>query len=151
MLAPQKGSQDAKGPVRQRARAWLRANALALVTLGLFLATVCGQVASGLAAHNQELSERAQAPLSLAAYLTSGHFMEALFENWESEFLQMGLFVWLSARLRQRGSAESKPLDEGFEAMKTRASTATTRAPHGLCAAAVGSCGCTSVRWCWCF
>ncbi|MET0594203.1 MAG: DUF6766 family protein, partial [Polyangiaceae bacterium] len=46
------------------------------------------------------------------AYLGSGHFLEALFENWESEFLQMGVFVVLSVKLRQKGSAESKPLDE---------------------------------------
>jgi hypothetical protein len=115
MLAPQNATRNATSRARQRATAWLRANALSLVTLGLFLGTVCGQVAFGLAAHNQELSERGLAPLSLGAYLASGHFMEALFENWESEFLQMGLFVWLSARLRQRGSAESKPLDEAFE------------------------------------
>ncbi|WP_317167807.1 DUF6766 family protein [Spirosoma sp. KUDC1026] len=27
----------------------------------------------------------------LSTYLTSGHCIEAVFENWESEFLQMGL------------------------------------------------------------
>jgi hypothetical protein len=35
-------------------------------------------------------------------------FVEAIFENWESEFLQMGLNVLLTAVLFQRGSAESK-------------------------------------------
>lgn len=115
VLAPQKAPRKAITPARQRATAWLRANALSLVTLGLFLTMVLGQIGFGFAAHNQDLSERGRAPLSLAAYLTSGHFVEALFENWESEFLQMGLFVWLSARLVQRGSAESKPLDEEFE------------------------------------
>lgn len=32
-------------------------------------------------------------------------------ENWESEFLQMFLFVALTAFLYQKGSPESKPLD----------------------------------------
>jgi hypothetical protein len=41
-------------------------------------------------------------------YLTTGHFAEATFENWESEFLQMASFVLLTAYLIQRGSGESK-------------------------------------------
>ena len=41
-------------------------------------------------------------------YLRTGHFVEAAFENWESEFLQMGSFVLLTMFLVQRGSAESK-------------------------------------------
>ena len=41
-------------------------------------------------------------------YLTTGHFVEATFENWESEFLQMAAFVLLTAVLVQKGSAESK-------------------------------------------
>ncbi len=50
--------------------------------------------------------------LVCAEYLRSGHFLEATFENWESEFLQMGLYVLLTIWLRQRGSAESKKLYE---------------------------------------
>jgi hypothetical protein len=45
---------------------------------------------------------------SYVQYLGSGDFVEAIFENWESEFLQMGLYVLLTAVLFQRGSAESK-------------------------------------------
>jgi hypothetical protein len=37
--------------------------------------------------------------------------VEATFENWESEFLQMGSYVLLTVWLRQRGSPESKKLD----------------------------------------
>lgn len=46
----------------------------------------------------------------LTEYLFTGHFIEATFENWESEFLQMMVFVLLSAALFQAGSTESKPL-----------------------------------------
>ena len=45
-------------------------------------------------------------------YLSTGDFVEATFENWESEFLQMGMYVVLAAFLYQRGSSESKPLNE---------------------------------------
>jgi hypothetical protein len=44
--------------------------------------------------------------------LRTGDFVEATFENWESEFLQMGMYVVLTAFLFQKGSSESKPIDE---------------------------------------
>ena len=44
-------------------------------------------------------------------YLTTAHFGEATFENWESEFLQMAMYVVLTVKLMQWGSAESKPLE----------------------------------------
>jgi hypothetical protein len=49
--------------------------------------------------------------LAMGQYLTSGHFIQSTFENWESEFLQMALFVILSIFLFQRGSSESKDPD----------------------------------------
>ena len=42
------------------------------------------------------------------SYLTTGHFYEATFENWESEFLQMAAFVVVTVYLLQRGAGESK-------------------------------------------
>ena len=45
-------------------------------------------------------------------YLATGDFVEATFENWESEFLQMGMYVVLTAFLYQKGSSESKPLNK---------------------------------------
>lgn len=52
-------------------------------------------------------------------YLHSGHFIEATFENWESEFLQMGLLVWFTIFLRQKGSSESKDIDKPNEVDRT--------------------------------
>jgi len=93
-----------------------RENALSLALLGLFSLCVLGQILFGLPAYNAERLERGARALSLGSYLRSGHFLEALFENWESEFLQMALFVWLSSLLLQKGSAESRPLTEASEA-----------------------------------
>ena len=56
------------------------------------------------------LNEHHQNPIGIFQYLKSGHFIEATFENWESEFLQMALFVWLTVFLRQKGSSESKQI-----------------------------------------
>jgi hypothetical protein len=89
----------------------LKNNALTIAFLALFVASLAAQVASGHAAHDQEALEHGEATMSLGAYLQSGHFIEAVFENWESEFLQMGIFVVLTKFLRQKGSSESKKLD----------------------------------------
>src|SRR5690606_8435673 len=50
-------------------------------------------------------------PIGLRDYMASGNFISALFENWESEFLQMAAYVMLTAVLFQRGSAESRDPD----------------------------------------
>ena len=39
--------------------------------------------------YNSTQQEHGRQPVSYVQYLTSGHFTEAVFENWESEFLQM--------------------------------------------------------------
>jgi membrane protein implicated in regulation of membrane protease activity len=94
----------------------LRDNGLTLVLMVMFLASVAGMVASGLHLHNQELLDHGQAQLDLVAYVTSGKFLSALFENWESEFLQMSAYVVLTAILFQRGSAESRDPDNPHRA-----------------------------------
>ena len=78
---------------------------------GLFLFALGGQIVAGFAEYNQEQVDHGGQPTSIGGYLTTGHFGEAVFENWESEFLQMGLFVLLTVWLRQKGSPESKSLN----------------------------------------
>jgi prepilin signal peptidase PulO-like enzyme (type II secretory pathway) len=90
----------------------LREHGLTIALLALFVASLAGQSVTGHRVLNDELAEHGRASISFAAYLTSGHFIEAVFENWESEFMQMGAFVLLTVWLRQKGSPESKPLDE---------------------------------------
>ena len=50
--------------------------------------------------------------MGFGPYLTSGHFWQATAENWESEFLQMGVYVLITAYLFQKGSAESNDPDK---------------------------------------
>lgn len=88
---------------------WIRNNALSIVMLGAFLIFLTLQSVFGWQTHNQELAEYGAKPLSWLSYLGTGHFAESVFENWESEFLQMGGYVLLTAYLVQQGSAESKP------------------------------------------
>ena len=90
---------------------WLRDNGLTLALLTLFAASFAGHALTGLAQDNQERAEHGQAALSLAQYVVSGEFLSTVFENWESEFLQMCAYVMLTAYLYQRGSPESKDPD----------------------------------------
>lgn len=94
-------------------RRFFRENGLSLVLFWLFFLTFfVGQTVVGLRAHNEEQAEHGGEQAGLSEYLRSGHFLEATAENWESEFLQMFVYVVLTAFLYQKGSSESRKLDE---------------------------------------
>jgi hypothetical protein len=87
---------------------WWRNNSLSIVLLGLFLGSMVGQTLTGWHERNDDAAAHGEPPIALSQYLSSGHFWEATGENWESEFLQMAMFVLLTISLRQKGSIESK-------------------------------------------
>jgi hypothetical protein len=89
-----------------------RNNSLSIVFLVLFFIALVGQFYTGFNEHNKEREEEHQPPISMRSYFSSGHFIQATFENWESEFLQMALFVLLTVSLRQKGSSESKKFEK---------------------------------------
>jgi hypothetical protein len=105
--------------VQARARAsadsFLRRNGLSLAAAALMVATLAGQLLTGHVVYNAERLALGLLPIGLLDYVTSGHAISATFENWESEFLQMGMFVLLTVVLRQKGSAESRPMSEAAE------------------------------------
>lgn len=74
----------------------------------LFAFSLVVQIYCGLEEHNKEQMEDGGAVVGLGSYLSTGHFIQSTFENWESEFLQMALFVVLTIFLQQKGSSESK-------------------------------------------
>lgn len=90
---------------------FLRRNSLSITLLALFFTFLGAQAYTGWKEHNNDLQEKGAPPIGFPAYLTSGHFIETTFENWESEFLQMGAYVLLTVGLRQQGSSESKPME----------------------------------------
>ena len=89
----------------------LRNQGLSLVLFLLFLLTWTGQWLAGWQHFNHEQEQHGQPALSATAYLGRGEFWQATGENWESEFLQMALFVVLTACLYQKGSPESNDPD----------------------------------------
>lgn len=90
-------------------------NSLSIVFITLFIVTLIAQSVTGWHEHNGEREQDGARAIGFLAYLQSGHFISATFENFESEFLQMAMYVVLTVGLRQKGSAESKSLDEPEE------------------------------------
>ena len=91
-------------------RIW-RNNGLSLVLAAMFVLALAGQSVVGHRQHNAEQRDHNQPEVGYAEYLASPAFLEATAENWESEFLQMAVYVLLTAILFQKGSAESKDPD----------------------------------------
>ena len=94
-----------------RLRAIWHYHGLSIALLSLFLLSMVGQTLTGWYAYNEDQRAHQQSAVTLPDYLATGHFGEATFENWESEFLQMAFYVLLTAWLFQIGSSESKRPD----------------------------------------
>ena len=83
-------------------REWLRNHGLLVANMALFLIFFAGMVLSGVRVYNSNQLEHGEQPVSLGSYFLTGAFYESTFENWESEFLQMGMYVVLTAFLFQK-------------------------------------------------
>src|SRR5688500_6637976 len=106
-------------PANYQKRTWddswivrkLYENSLSIVLLFTFLVLLWAQSFTGWKEYNNEQREHGDATVTYREYLTTGHFVEATAENWESEFLQMAAFVWLTCFLVQKGSPEARSGD----------------------------------------
>ena len=86
-------------------------NGLSVAFLLMAIIALGGQSITGWHQYCAFLTEHHKIPVNFTSYLSSGHFIQATFENWESEFFQMALFVWFTVFLKQKGSSESKKLE----------------------------------------
>jgi hypothetical protein len=108
------GRRYASFPMTPSSRHFLRNNGLSITVTALFVVFLLGQIATGLLQYNEQQIAHGRHPVELLAYLGTGHFLEVTAENWESEFLQMGFYVWLTSFLFQKGSSESRKIDEAM-------------------------------------
>lgn len=92
-------------------KGFLYRNSLSIVLIIFMVSCLAAQFFTGWKTENKELVENGDQALTIGQYIHSGHFIQATFENWESEFLQMMLYVVLTVSLRQKGSSESKSLE----------------------------------------
>ena len=91
---------------------WLKENSLGLVFGLLFLLVLVGQSVAGLADFNERQLSSGLVPISYVRYITSASFGVDVAENWQSEYLQFFLYIFFTVWLLQKGSPESKKLDE---------------------------------------
>jgi hypothetical protein len=85
-------------------------HSLSLALGSLFLLSFAGHALGGHAAYNTEQLEHGEQPVSLLGFVTSSAFWFQSLQNWQSEFLAVGVLAVLGIFLRQRGSPESKPV-----------------------------------------
>jgi len=93
-------------------KTFFRNNSLSIVFFSLFVISIVAQTVFGFKEYNKELTELGAATINISKYFSTGHFIESTFENWESEFLQMALFVLLTIFLKEKGSSESKSFEK---------------------------------------
>jgi Domain of unknown function (DUF6766) len=87
-------------------------NSLSLCFGVFFLATLAGQSVAGWKDYNEELTAHGNPTIDYGRFLVSSEFGGAVLENWQSEYLQFFTFILATVWLVQKGSNESKRLDE---------------------------------------
>ena len=90
----------------------LRNNGLSLFFGLIFLLALLGQGLTGHAVFNEEQVTSGLEEISLGQYLTSSNFAVDVSENWQSEYLQFLLYILATVWLVQKGSPESKELNQ---------------------------------------
>jgi Domain of unknown function (DUF6766) len=90
----------------------LRDHSLSLVFLAMFLAALTGQAIAGHADYNNDQIAHMGETVSFWRYLSTSSFAQAVMENWQSEYLQFTSYIFLTVWLVQKGSPESKKVDE---------------------------------------
>ena len=104
----EKNAEDARFP-------WLYRNSLSVTFVGLFTLSFVMHLLSGASDYNHHLRLLHRPAITFAAFLTSARFWTSTLETWQAEYLTIALYIVFSVFLRQRDSAESKPLESGDE------------------------------------
>jgi succinate dehydrogenase hydrophobic anchor subunit len=86
-------------------------NNLSIVLFALFLICLVAHSIAGWKTYNDEQRQHGEEEVTYTAFLQTSEFGETVFENWESEFLQMAFYIVLTVFLYQHGSSESKKHD----------------------------------------
>ena len=128
MLVDEQRSRNVPRAPRRALARFLRDNSLSVACLALFVIFAIGLALTGHREFNADQVAHHEPTISFWTYLGDSHFWQALSENWESEFLQMGAYVLLTVFLVQKGSAESKDPDE-HEAVDDEPDRSDPKAP----------------------
>lgn len=102
-------ADDLPGPVKKGGLILkLYENSLGLAFLLAFLGCFILHGVAGASAYNETQLEHGGEIVTVWEYFATAQFWFESLQNWQSEFLSIGLMVVLTVYLRQRGSPESK-------------------------------------------
>ena len=90
----------------------LRDHSLSLFFFAIFVAALVGQSIAGHAEFNNTAVVHGSETYSYGRYIVSSEFGQAVMENWQSEYLQFTLYIFATVWFVQRGSPESKKVDD---------------------------------------
>jgi uncharacterized protein DUF6766 len=93
-------------------RRFIFENSLSLFFLALFLLSLIGQSIAGLYEFNDHQQAHEEPTVSYFRYLGTSDFGADMLENWQSEWLQFWVFALATVWLVQKGSNESKRLED---------------------------------------
>jgi hypothetical protein len=115
-VGPYAGNQ---APHWARLRDWrttVYSNSLLIAMALIFFGSWFAHSVTAWNEFNAEQLQHHEQKLSWFSFIGSSTFWEQTLQNWQSEFLAVGSFAVLTVYLRQRGSAESKPVGSEHEA-----------------------------------
>ena len=105
----------ADSPVWARIGGWrttVYSNSLVVVMTTIWLLSWFAQSFTGQDSFNHAQAAGHADSITIWRYVTSSSYWADVLENWQSEYLQFTLYIWVTVWLVQKGSPESKPLDE---------------------------------------
>jgi hypothetical protein len=91
-------------------------NSLAIFFFVLFFLSIWAHAMGGARDYSEEQLTHGESAVTTWQYVQTSRFWFESFQNWQSEFLAVACIVGASVYLRQRGSAESKPVAEPHRA-----------------------------------
>jgi hypothetical protein len=100
-----------RGPVRR----WLYENSLALTFFAGFLIALGLHLYFGTLQYNWQQVHTRQPTVTVGQYFVTADFWFNTFDVWQAEFFAIAVLTILTVFLRQKGSAESKPVEESDE------------------------------------
>ncbi len=108
-----KPGKNSPWPVRRGG--WIRKlyeNSLTIALALLFVLSFGLHALGGADHENRERARHGERPVGRLEYVGTAQFWFESFQNWQSEFLAVGVLIVLSIFLRQKGSPQSKEPEE---------------------------------------
>jgi hypothetical protein len=86
---------------------WIQNNGLSIVFFVLFSISIIFQSITGFHGYNSILTAYSRPTIGFKSYITTGHFLDGVFANWQAAVLQLGCLILFTSVLHQKGASHS--------------------------------------------